>query len=503
MLYFSLIIAAMVAVSYLVCLVCLLGSAACSVASTAVVNGGGFRAKLSMLVQPLRTESNDRELEPMERSKLQARRDITRLHRSEASHVHRVVFAVQQRNTEELERILHDVSNPHSANYGRYLTTEAVNALTTNPEGSARVLQFLTEQQRKHGLTTFSVVSNSRQNEYITVDGPIQHWERIFSTEFYEFTSTDDPEVRFNRADSYHLPQELVGHVSAVFNTVQLPDIRYQRLRRMQAPKPLENDAEFANMQAVSSKVKRSNQHINGLFVSNITVSGAVSDVSAAESSAGTLASKEIAGYVTPALLNRIYSIDSNSGGGLGSQAVYETIGQSFSPSDLALFQKQFGLPSQPVAEDIGGHMSNTACKNNNGNDCIEANLDVQYLMAVAQAVPTTYYYWAGDDFLLEWIQEVANMASPPLVFSISYGMDEPALPDSYGKSFDLTAMKLGVRGVTILASSGDDGAVSPNAARDSMSCGYSPSFPATSPYVTAVGGTMVRLCNHSLSILM
>jgi subtilase family serine protease len=49
------------------------------------------------------------------------------------------------------------------------------------------------------------------------------------------------------------------------------------------------------------------------------------------------------------------------------------------------------------------------------------------------------------------------------------------------------------VRGVTILASSGDDGAVSTSAAGNPLACGYNPSFPATSPYVTAVGGTMVR----------
>jgi subtilase family serine protease len=46
---------------------------------------------------------------------------------------------------------------------------------------------------------------------------------------------------------------------------------------------------------------------------------------------------------------------------------------------------------------------------------------------------------------------------------------------------------------VTILASSGDDGAVSTSAAGNPLACGYNPSFPATSPYVTAVGGTMVR----------
>jgi hypothetical protein len=48
--------------------------------------------------------------------------------------------------------------------------------------------------------------------------------------------------------------------------------------------------------------------------------------------------------------------------------------------------------------------------------------------------------------------------------------------------------MKLGVMGVTIMASSGDDGAVSSQAADDPLNCLYSPSFPATSPYVTAVG---------------
>jgi subtilase family serine protease len=52
---------------------------------------------------------------------------------------------------------------------------------------------------------------------------------------------------------------------------------------------------------------------------------------------------------------------------------------------------------------------------------------------------------------------------------------------------------------VTILASSGDDGAVSTSAAGNPLACGYNPSFPATSPYVTAVGGTMVRCVRWAL----
>ena len=137
--------------------------------------------------------------------------------------------------------------------------------------------------------------------------------------------------------------------------------------------------------------------------------------------------------------------------------------------------------------------MSNSACSGQNGvNDCIEANLDVQYVMAVAQSVPTTYYYWTGSDVWLDWITTVADMANPPDVFTISYGSYEVAFDPTYLQAFDTEAMKLGLAGTTLLAASGDDGVVGFLARDNTVSCGYYASFPAASQYVTAVGGTMV-----------
>jgi subtilase family serine protease len=52
--------------------------------------------------------------------------------------------------------------------------------------------------------------------------------------------------------------------------------------------------------------------------------------------------------------------------------------------------------------------------------------------------------------------------------------------------------MKLGVMGVTILVSSGDDGAAGFHVKSGDMNCGYFPIFPATSPYVTVIGATKV-----------
>jgi tripeptidyl-peptidase-1 len=194
-------------------------------------------------------------------------------------------------------------------------------------------------------------------------------------------------------------------------------------------------------------------------------------------------------GSITPAKLNSYYGIPSNQGNSLASQSVYESIEEYYSPADLTTFQKQYSLPIEAVTTDVGGHVSDDKCSKD-PNNCAEANLDVQYLMAVAQGTPTTYWYDGTDDAFLHWIQSVAALEQPPLVHSISYGALEPELPKSQLNSFNTEAMKLGVQGVTILASSGDDGVANFQARNSKRYCGYVPSFPASSPYVTAVGAT-------------
>jgi tripeptidyl-peptidase-1 len=75
-------------------------------------------------------------------------------------------------------------------------------------------------------------------------------------------------------------------------------------------------------------------------------------------------------------------------------------------------------------------------------------------------------------------------------VHSISYGQPEAQTLASGIRAFDTEAMKLGVQGVSILVSTGDDGVAGPAARSSSGLCGYNPQWPATSPYVTSVGAT-------------
>eukprot|EP00656_Telonema_subtile_P049634 TRINITY_DN6209_c0_g1_i2.p1 TRINITY_DN6209_c0_g1~~TRINITY_DN6209_c0_g1_i2.p1 ORF type:complete len:240 (+),score=56.29 TRINITY_DN6209_c0_g1_i2:1107-1826(+) len=56
--------------------------------------------------------------------------------------------------------------------------------------------------------------------------------------------------------------------------------------------------------------------------------------------------------------------------------------------------------------------------------------------------------------------------------------------------NFDTEMIKLGLMGVTVLVASGDDGVANFQARSSQAACGYNPSYPASSPYVTAVGAT-------------
>jgi tripeptidyl-peptidase-1 len=173
------------------------------------------------------------------------------------------------------------------------------------------------------------------------------------------------------------------------------------------------------------------------------------------------------------------------------TQSLFESLGQSFSPSDLSTFQRQFGLPQQAVSKVIGPN-DPSQCQFN-PNNCAEANLDVQYIMAIAQRAATTYWSipQSAQDIFLDWIVALAGTPNPPSVHSISYGSIATEDPQADMARFNVEACKLGLKGVSIMVSSGDDGVANFEARNDPSYCGFNPSFPATCPYVTAVGATM------------
>mmetsp|Transcript_26476 Transcript_26476/g.36459 ORF Transcript_26476/g.36459 Transcript_26476/m.36459 type:complete len:700 (+) Transcript_26476:293-2392(+) len=274
------------------------------------------------------------------------------------------------------------------------------------------------------------------------------------------------------RAKEYYLPVDIAEHVSAVFNTVQTPPVLTGKYRQLDS-----SQEEYKAM--YKSAFRESIDSFGGPQGRQLSSSGTV----------------------TVSLIDSYYQISSNSN--LGSshmtQSVFETSQEYYSPSDLAKFQAINGFANQP-AIDYNGYNTTSACSLTGGSpSCTEGNLDVQYIMGVAQVSPTIYWYTstlttAYTDPFTTWILNVAAETNPPQSNSLSWGALESSVTSSIQNTWNTEAMKLGLQGVTIAVASGDDGA--PNLSSSgqcmcSVNNGYNPIFPASSPYVVAVGATM------------
>jgi len=123
----------------------------------------------------------------------------------------------------------------------------------------------------------------------------------------------------------------------------------------------------------------------------------------------------------------------------------------------------------------------------------------------MGRGVPTEYHTTpsgtSGHEPFLLWLSELSNQTSPAYVQSLSYGENEDSYSSTYQRRGDVELMKLGVRGVSILVATGDSGVQgAAQAGGAPPACEpFSPIWPASSPYVTAVGGT--QFSSHSTAI--
>merc|ERR1719181_1178237 len=200
-----------------------------------------------------------------------------------------------------------------------------------------------------------------------------------------------------------------------------------------------------------------------------------------------TCASSKCSGLVTPAVLSNRYrhpNATDGSGATAGnSMSVAEFQGQTYKQADLDTFSTSCSVP-QGVDTNIGNAETT-------GRSGVEAVLDIEYMKAVAPAVPLTVVYDSAYS-LLNWCTQITNLDNSPLVHSVSYGNDErQQSSDAYMFSSNTAFMKAGAQGISILFASGDQGVCGREGCGGLFSSKrFKPDFPAASPYITAVGGT-------------
>merc|ERR1712048_391224 len=126
------------------------------------------------------------------------------------------------------------------------------------------------------------------------------------------------------------------------------------------------------------------------------------------------------------------------------------------------------------------------------GSPGTESMLDIESITGVAGNVESEFWGFAGrspdnkqNEPFMKWLAQVSQTSDDdvPKIFSTSYGEDESSWSLAAAARLNTEFMKAGTRGITLLYASGDSGATC-------KSGKFAPNMPASSPYVTAVGGT-------------
>ncbi|KAH9056342.1 subtilisin-like protein [Lactarius vividus] len=366
-------------------------------------------------------------------------------------------IALKAKNENALIDALIDVSSPGHPKQGAYLSREEVAELVAPPSD---VLDLANAWLEHHGVHP-SAVSTKHGGSWLTLTGvTVSRANELLNASYqlYQHIGTNETVLR---TLSYGLPAALVEHVQNVAPTTHFG---FPRIPRQE---PL---------------MRR-----GGATTEQTKVPG--------EERATVLSSRDR--YVTPSFLRWLYKtsgyVPFSAGQNMLGVAGYT--GDYPSPDDLWQFMNEYRSDATLATYSIvqinsGGH--------NPSNPTIEANLNIQYTSAIAYPTPLVFYSTGGGDTqgdgFINWLDYVLSLWSVPQTVSTPYSMPEHTVPLDYAAHVCNLFARLGIRGVSVLFSSGNDGVGRGNCLSQDSSGNsrvqFLPTFPSTCPWVTSVGGT-------------
>eukprot|EP01104_Vermistella_antarctica_P012590 TRINITY_DN3679_c0_g1_i1.p2 TRINITY_DN3679_c0_g1~~TRINITY_DN3679_c0_g1_i1.p2 ORF type:complete len:633 (-),score=148.59 TRINITY_DN3679_c0_g1_i1:130-2028(-) len=373
-------------------------------------------------------------------------------------------IALPQGNVDGLRERLDVISNPKSPDYGQWLTKEQVfEYVATDPELASTVEEWLMENGR--GLIDILFTGDSYR-----VKATIDYVERLFRTQMHVFQSPHNGRVVHKHLGQLSVPEDLASSIILVTGITEFEP------RRLQSRTKTMNDGE----------------------ANSINTGGHVVEP------AHPLAPGEICN--TPMSMRELYNLTDTDYvmNKAVSQAPFAQVtggADGFGEKSLALFQQVCALKQNPIARAMG--TGSYAPVYSDG----EANLDVCMITSIGINA-TTDFFIVANGWIYEYTQQFYNTTAPPLVNSISYAWNEDQecansslpflgrckildIPNSraYVNRTNIEFMKLVSQGYTFVSASGDGGT---NGGHGGDSCSRTHAlFPASSPYVVAVGATV------------
>eukprot|EP00927_Polykrikos_kofoidii_P037338 TRINITY_DN3148_c0_g1_i1.p1 TRINITY_DN3148_c0_g1~~TRINITY_DN3148_c0_g1_i1.p1 ORF type:complete len:565 (-),score=77.54 TRINITY_DN3148_c0_g1_i1:242-1936(-) len=224
------------------------------------------------------------------------------------------------------------------------------------------------------------------------------------------------------------------------------------------------------------------------------TVAGAIDFVAPASHIPGghrpkTNRDNELGGsYNKPKTLRQLYNIGNFTGkASSNKQAVTAFLGQMYSEQSLKSFWSQYcdGIECGKGLPKLVGDATS-------GSPGEESMLDIEYITGVGGNIETEFWGFSGsspdnpqNEPFMKWLALVSSTSDTdvPKLFSTSYGEGESTWSFAAAQRLNTEFMKAGARGISLLFASGDSGATC-------VGGKFTPNTPASSPFVTAVGGT-------------
>ncbi|TGJ84415.1 hypothetical protein E0Z10_g4365 [Xylaria hypoxylon] len=369
-------------------------------------------------------------------------------------------------NTSILEEKLKDLSTPGTPNYGKWLTKEEVDALFPPTDGA---LAAVTSWLRSHGVEHIY-----EQGSNVKFAAPVRTLNHLLNTTFAYY---DVAGSRKLRTTEYSVPEHIAPFVQLIHPTTFFGQTKSHRM-------PIHDDV------------------------------NAFTNLKMSEMAAGK---DECTQLITPPCLRSAYNIgdyvpSASSGSRIGFGSF---LNESARLEDLHKYQLMFGIPEQNFTSIlINGGVDNQEREGSH----VEANLDAQFQSAMSYPLPQVQFITGGsppfvpsvsipdaehntNEPYLEYYSFLLNKTNEelPQVISNSYGDDEQSVPiDEHNADPNIYAKRvcdmigmLGLRGITVLESSGDTGVGAPCISNDGKRrLEFTPGFPASCPFITTVGGT-------------
>ncbi len=342
------------------------------------------------------------------------------------------------------------VSTPGDPLFRHYLTSQQ---FAERFGGNAADYAYLKSWASANGLR---VTHESAARINLTVRGSVGQFERLFNTQLNTYRSPDGQEF-YSASVQPAVPSELGSRISGVIGLTE---------SRMVTP-----------MVKVAKR-----------FGEN-------------PAPAAALLSPDTAGGTGPggtykaADLRTVYNIPTF--GNLNPTAVAAVFEQGgYHQSDVTKYLTYNGLPKitvTPVSVD------GSPIAVSDPNVELEAVLDIDMIAGINPAISgVRVYIDSWDPFATALLDAITQVGDDNLakVFSISYGDDENNQGNSALQAENTALIQLAAEGITVTASSGDNGAYG----HESLSP-YNVEDPASQPYVTGVGGTTLLTGPHEYYI--